>query len=104
MKSVKMIEFSDIFLFAEKEYGIHWNTANDLFFRNNVFKYGSVTDIYPCDARAWLKDIDAPKGFKSSDIPKERFATLCKSDQARLILMAYCEKNKIKRDFMVDAR
>jgi hypothetical protein len=104
MKSVKMVNFSDIFYFAEKEYQIHWNTANNLFFRNDVFEYGSVKNIYPGDARAWFRDIDAPKGFKSSDIPKERFVQLCDSDKAWIILLAYCEKNKIKHDFMVDAR
>ena len=102
-KRVLIIEFSDIFRYAEKEFGIHWNPCNDLFF-DNVFEYRNLTKIYTidliCDIEYFLDKEDYPK----PDLPKEIYDTLSARNRGRYILYSFCYANGIKEDFEVDSR
>jgi hypothetical protein len=51
-------DFSALFFYADKEFGIDWNSANDLFF-NTILPYRSFTDIYLSDL---CDGFDLPEG------------------------------------------
>ena len=108
MKSVKMVGFEEIFRFAEKEFGIHWNPANDLFF-NTIFAYRSCTLIYTCDLACdisyfkYANTIAKIKKCKASIVPREEFDKMTDREKAKLIVMLYCEHNKVKHDFYVNS-
>lgn len=104
LKNVKMIGFADIFHFAEKEFGVHWNPANDLFFRT-IFNYGSMSQIYTSDLACDISFFDDAKDIsecKASLVPREEYDKMSQREKAKLIVMLFCEKNNIEDDFYVD--
>jgi hypothetical protein len=105
MPNQLVLSFPDIFHFASSNYGIHWNTANDLFF-HTIFRINNVTTIYTLDLSCDISIFDGIpfKKRKASDITMEVFSTLTNREKAKLILMRYCEVKRIKRDFLVDSR
>ena len=48
MKSKDVAEFDELFAFAEKEFGVHWNAADKLFF-NHVLPYTSFREMQISD-------------------------------------------------------
>lgn len=62
MKKVSRNEcdFSDVFHYAEKEFGIHWNTCNDIFFREELLNYKSYDDLYLDELEGNLEDTEYP--------------------------------------------
>ena len=66
------VDFSEIFEFAEKDHGIKWNAANDLFFRNEVLRYQRHDDLT-------LEDIEwelCEEGFAAEGDVKKAFEIL----------------------------
>jgi hypothetical protein len=57
MEQASIVDFSDVFNFAKKEYGIEWNPANKIFF-GNAFEYNEITSV-PL--------LDKVKGYLSID-------------------------------------
>jgi len=101
MKTVKQIEFSEIFHYAEK-YGVGWNEANDLFF-NDPLQYGSVTDLYGGDDwRGYTSFWEGDQ--KALDFTVEEVQAMDDTDKARVIIGAFLNENNIKGDIQVDCR
>ena len=104
MKSVKQIEFDEIFYFAEKKYGIGWNPCNDIFF-GNALDYGSVSDF--CDWGAYIdpKVFGDDKNKKASSFTKEEVLDMSDHDQSYVITAAYLESIGLEDDeIQVDCR
>ena len=58
MITMTVVDFSEIFNFAEKNLGWSWNKCNDQFF-NSVIRYREATEIYLSDVESeieYLKD------------------------------------------------
>ena len=102
MKTVKQIDFDEIFHYAERKYGIHWNNANDIFF-NSVLKYGSVTTVYGGDdCLGYTSMYDEDKN--SLDYTVEEVQAMNDNDKGYLIVAAYLSENNIKGEIQVDCR
>jgi hypothetical protein len=91
-KTYKVFDFSDIFDYAGKEYGISWNECNKVFFGNSL-EYQRHTKVYPSDWAAYA-DPDIIKD-KPSDYSKEEVAAMCDLDKSYVILSAYFESLNI---------
>ena len=94
--TVNKVNFSEIFHYAEKEYGIGWNPCNDLFFKEGVLTYRNVDTIY-FDERV----LDC---FYPQDITKEDFAKLTKEEilEFKGNKLAWCIIGKFMLDNNVD--
>ena len=93
MKKLKVFDFADIFRFADKEYGIHWNTCNDVFFGNSL-EYGRHTTVYPGDWGGYI-DLHMAKLDKASDYSKDEVEKMDNNDKSYVILNAYFESLNI---------
>jgi len=102
MKTVVQIDFADVFHFADREYGISWNPANDVFF-GHAFRYGSVTDFYPEDWDSHIEEIEGDFK-KASDVPKEIVAKMSNHDKSYVITAAYLESKNLTGEIQIDCR
>jgi hypothetical protein len=102
-RTVNECSFSEIFEFAKEKYGIEWNPANDLFFRTELLRYGTVHEVHPAEMPSYIDFMYKNKLKKSSDISAEKFANMKPMDQARVILLAFGEANGVTHNLMVDA-
>jgi hypothetical protein len=105
MKIIKQIDFSDIFIFAEKEYGISWNSCNDLFF-NDPLTYKSVTDFYFEEWQGYTSFWKDESSFeiKAQDFSKEEVLEMDETSKAYTIMAAYCEQLGITDTVQIDCR
>ena len=104
MKTKLVVEFSNIFWFAEEHYGIDWNTCNDIFF-NGRLEYTKHTSV---DMGDWVEyvsfyDDDGVKD-KAGDYTKEEVLAMNDNDKSYVITAAYLEFLNIKdgREILVD--
>lgn len=79
MKKVTTIDFSDLFHWVAK-YGISWNQANDIFFREEVLTYKSynewfkgkaaedVSSLYEAGKEAWELTEEEVKQYKDGEL------------------------------------
>jgi hypothetical protein len=93
VKKVTVIDFSKIFNFAEEQYGIDWNTANDVFF-NGRLEYGKHTGV---DMGDWVEYV----GFEAvkdnaHDYTKEEVLAMDDYDKSYVITAAYLESLDIE--------
>ena len=44
-KQVNKVGFAEIFQYAKEKFNIHWNPANDMFFRTEILTFRSMDDI-----------------------------------------------------------
>lgn len=94
MKTLKIFNFDDIFRFADKHYGIHWNTCNDVFFGNSL-EYQRHSTVYPGDWAAYVDLKMEPCKAKASDYTKEEVEAMTNLDKSYVILSAYFESLNI---------
>ena len=59
MKKIKINRcyISEIFGYAEKNYGISWNACNDLFLNDSVLEYGKMNTVYLGNCIDYLSEI-----------------------------------------------
>jgi hypothetical protein len=112
------MDFCDLFKFAEVEYGIDWNSANDVFF-GNCLEYGKLQRIYPEEWKDYVYTLDEILGKKSSEatdreirramdnfkalnIPKEEVEEMDNNDQSYVILGAFFETINITKPVLMD--
>ncbi len=100
MIKVHEVDFSEIFGFAEKEYGISWNSANDLFF-NKAFAYGGLCKIAYGD---FLESLDEEQYDSLVNNKETSFLDVvskeeveASEDKARLITAHFLCVNGMKR-------
>ena len=62
-KTITMEDFTGLFAFAEKEFQVYWNQANELFF-NTILNYKELTEISIGDLRG---RIDSGSEVSSKD-------------------------------------
>ena len=102
MKTMKVFDFDDIFRWAGKEYDLHWNTCNDVFF-NNSLEYKRHSTIYPADWKAYITFDYLEAKEKASDYTKEEVAAMTDLDKSYVILSAYFENlNVTDSEVLVD--
>ena len=96
-KKVIHIDFAFIFRFAEENYGICWNRANDIFF-GNAFDYKKTYNYYIGDWAGYLdasiKDDFVPKE-KASDYTREEVEEMSDNDKSYIITDAFFEHHGI---------
>ena len=92
------VGFDEIFYFAEAEYGIGWNAANDVFF-HNALTYGSY-DEYEKDDVIHFADISLQKGKTIENVTKEEILESTKRDQSYLIIGKYMLANNLDNIFI----
>ncbi len=101
MKTLTVVDFSDIFNFATKHYGIGWNECNDVFFGNSL-EYGKHTTAYPSDWPEYI-DLKIELKDKASDYTKEEVEQMSDVDKSYVILSAYFESLNISEsEVLVD--
>lgn len=102
MRKAIVIDFSNIFKFAEDEYGIDWNTANDIFF-NGRLEYTKHTSV---DMGDWLEyiDLNIEEKEKAGDYTKEEVLAMSDNDKSYVITGAYLESLEIEdgADILID--
>ena len=102
MKKVIVIDFSDIFKYAEEHYGLEWNPCNDIFF-NGRLEYGKHTSV---DMGDWVEyiDLDVEQKDKAGDYTKEEVLEMDDNDKSYVITAAYLESLDIKdgEDILID--
>ena len=97
----KIFDFSDIFFFATKVYGISWNECNDVFF-NNSLEYLRHTTVYPADWSGYVSFMKTSKE-KASDYTKEEVKRMSNVDKSYVVLSAYFESlNITDEEVLVD--
>ncbi len=87
MKSEKTVNFSEIFEFAEKEFQIGWNQANDLFF-NDVLIYKGFNRFYLGDLQGEVECI------QEEEIKNDKY--LNKKVKPYQILIAFMKEHNLK--------
>lgn len=101
-RTITECSYGEIFHFAEERYGIDWNTANDLFFRGGLLRYGTMHEVHPGEMPSYLMYMYENKLKKSSDVPGDVFAAMKPIDKARVILLAFGEVNGVTHSLMVN--
>jgi len=96
MEKLLVIDFSEIFRFAEKHYDISWNASNDIFFGNSL-DYKTHTEIYPGDLKLMCSFYKNLKP-RALDYSKKEVAVMSNSDKSYIILAAFMENNNITDD------
>lgn len=115
LKTKEIVEFcfSRIFRFAEENYGIHWNTANNIFF-DKVLQYGTIHRIRPTDIFDYIEYFSdhydeyydskyqqiKPRSYK--DIPREYIDSAADTEKAYIIFLAFIEENDIKHEMFIN--
>jgi hypothetical protein len=97
METLKVFGFSEIFVFAEKYYGIAWNPCNNVFF-GNALEYGTHTRVEPGDWQSMVSFPDAGLKEKASEYTKEDVDQMSDLDKSFVILSAYFESLDIDDD------
>jgi len=95
---MKKTGFDEIFYFAEKEYGIGWNAANEVFFRS-ALTYGSY-DEYNVDETIAYCNISLEEGKTIENITKEEILAASERDQGYLIIGKYMLAKGLKEIFI----
>jgi hypothetical protein len=101
VKKVIVIDFSKIFSFAEEQYGIEWNTANDIFF-NGRFEYTKHNSVGMGD---WVEYVSFEEvKDNASDYTKEEILAMDDNDKSYVITAIYLELLGIKKgeDILID--
>jgi hypothetical protein len=102
MKKVTVIDFAQIFKFAEEQYGIDWNSANDIFF-NGRLEYTKHTSV---DMGDWIEyiDLNIEEKEKAGDYTKEEVLAMTDNDKSYVITAAYLESLDIQKgeDILID--
>jgi hypothetical protein len=75
MKTVtkNVCDFSEVFNFADKKFGVSWNSCNDLFFRTEVLRYQRLCHICTAGFED-SRDVHVPAGYPyqwSKDIQRD---------------------------------
>lgn len=84
--------FTEIFMFAEDEFGIGWNPCNDLFF-NGPIEYRNVTNLDIDEMVEYLSgdivndNYDLPKPF--SEYTKDEILEMDDKDKAYFIIAKF---------------
>ncbi len=105
MKNVTVVNFADLFRFAEEHYGIGWNPCNDLFFDNGRLEYTKHTSV---DMGDWPEYVsfyeDGNLKDKAGDYTKEEVLAMNEDDKSYIILAAYLESLEIEdgKEILVD--
>ena len=94
MRELKVFEFSPIFSYAEKYYGIGWNECNDVFFGNSL-EYGRHTTVYPGDWAAYTGFSDVMVKPLASNYTRKEVEAMSVPDRSYVILSAYFEAQGI---------
>ena len=93
MKKVIVIDFDKIFNFAEEEYGIDWNTCNDIFF-NGRFEYSKHNSV---DMGDWVEYVGFEKVKDNAhDYTKEEVLAMDDNDKSYVITAIYLESLDIE--------
>ncbi len=92
MKQLKVFDFSDIFNYATKNYGISWNACNDVFF-NNSLEYQRHTTVYPKDWTGYVS-FESVKD-NASDYTVDEVNDMDDLDKSYVVLSAYFESLNI---------
>lgn len=93
-KVINETDFSEIFHFAEKEFGIGWNPCNDLFF-GGPLTYQSFDDR-ELDELIEYTD-EAGSGREIADYSKEEILKMRDNDKAWFILGKFMIANNVKQ-------
>jgi hypothetical protein len=101
VKKVIVIEFSNIFDFAEEQYGIDWNTCNDIFF-NGRFEYTKHNSVGMGD---WVEYVSFEEVKDNvQDYTKEEILAMDDYDKSYVITAIYLESLGIHKgeDILID--
>jgi len=101
VKKAIILDFSDLFKFAEEHYGIGWNPCNDLFFNCNL-DYGKHTSV---DVGGWVEYVSFEEvKDKVSEYTKEEVLAMNDYDKAYVITAIYLESLEIEdgEDILID--
>jgi len=83
-----VVDFSNLFKFAEEHYGIGWNPCNDLFFNSNL-DYGKHTSV---EMGSWVEYVSFEEvKDKASDYTREEILAMKDYDKAYIITAVYLE-------------
>lgn len=102
-RTISECGFSEIFAFAKDKYGIEWNSADDLFFRTELLRCGSLHEVHPSEMPSYIDFMVKNDFKKSSDVPADVFAALKPIDKARVILLAFGETYGIAHSLLVNS-
>lgn len=97
-ESLITIPFDDIFYYAKEHYGISWNDANDLFFRNEIMEYGRLKRLNVCELPFYVTTDG------KIDLSKENVEKMDDCDKARCILIKFFEDHNITGDVLIDSQ
>lgn len=92
LETKNVINFSEIFNYADKKFGVSWNQANDLFFREECLRYQGYDEL---ELEIVSEHLEPGKEF--SDYSDEDIKAMENSDspKAWLILGKFMIENKI---------
>ena len=93
INKVTTVDFSDIFAYAEKEFGIGWNAASDVFF-NNALTYQSYDDFKIGGALGYT-DVYADKK-NSWEYSREEILEMSEHDQSYMIIDHFMHDNDLQ--------
>jgi hypothetical protein len=97
MKTQKVIDFSDIFTYADTMYGISWNECNNVFFGNSL-EYGQHCTVYPKDWAAYVGFSDVMQRPLASNYTRLEVESMSNLDKSYVILSAYFESIGVTDD------
>lgn len=81
------VGFADIFRFAEKEHGVDWNRANDMFFSSEMLRYKGYNTIEIDEIKYSLESED----FYGAEDEKEEYFLGLK------VLVNFMETHKLEK-------
>lgn len=91
MKKTTTVDFSEIFWYAEEEFKISWNDANDIFFREEVLTYKGYDELDPDYLSEHFYDL-SDKEIAALSIAD----CTSKTSKGKLILIRFMEKHNLK--------
>lgn len=77
-------DFSDIFYYADKKFGLSWNTCCDIFHKEEILNYENNTDF----------DIEEIENYYTTDI---EFKNFTKFEQGYFIIHKLMEEYNFKK-------
>jgi len=89
-RQINEVDFSTIFNYADKKFGVSWNRANDMFFVDGSLTYRSFNEY---DLDESLEFIDDGKKFED----------MSESEKGYFIINQYMIDNKLE-DIFIDCR
>jgi len=90
MKKKTVVDFASIFYFAEEQYGIDWNTCNDIFFSGRL-EYGKHTEVDMGDWSEYVSLEDDEIKENATEYTKEEVLAMNDYDKSYVITAAYLE-------------